>query len=224
MGLKEKEIAARVAKGEIRCIITFEIVGRPKEHIEQALKTYLANLRKDARLTFLNENVAEAMEQDEGFFSTFAEVEMLVKGMGTITWIAVNFSPASIEILEPASHEFPAADLTAWFNDLIAKLHEIGLEYRNTQQKNKALNASLNALINNFVLSVCEESALTTEQMQARIGIHKDQLTPFVEHLVQQGRLEKIGTGYRAVKGATPKKTGMQVKIPKVKPGKGERK
>ncbi|RKX64236.1 MAG: hypothetical protein DRP42_06710 [Tenericutes bacterium] len=194
--LSKRQINERIADGALRAMVTFEVVGKPKEHVEQALATYLDNIRKDTRIVFLEEDVADAIDADDGFFSTFAEVEMLVDELKTLVWLAINFSPASIEIMEPSKLGFPASELTAWVNDLLAKLHEISLDYRNTIQKNKALNEALNGLINNAVLLGLKQGPQEPAALQKGIGIHKDQLQPFLEHLVKQGRIEKKGKDY----------------------------
>src|SRR5687767_13589124 len=99
--MKDSQIREHIAKGWIRAIITFEVVGKPKEHVERSLGEYIDNVKKDERVIFLKEDREEAIEHEDGMFSTFSESEMLVKGLDTFTWLCINFSPASIEVLEP---------------------------------------------------------------------------------------------------------------------------
>jgi hypothetical protein len=192
--MTEGELSEQYERGAVRTLVTFEVVGKPKTHVEEALKSYIANIKKDARITVLAEEYAEALEQEDGVFSTFCEAELLITSIDVLSWLAINFSPASIEILEPAEKRLTAAQLTAWLNDLISKMHEMGMEYRSALQKNKALNVSMNALIKNALISATELEARTPAELQKIIGIHKDQLKPFLDNLVEKGRLtEKKG-------------------------------
>ena len=192
--LSEADISERIEEGAIRVIVTFEIVGKPKTHVETALKQYMENIKQDGRITLLAEEYAEALEQEDGIFSTFCEAEMLINNIDVLPWIAINFSPASIEILEPAEKKLTAPQLNSWLNDLVSKMHELGMQHRDVIHKNQALNASMNALIKNALISATELEERTPEQLQKIIGIHKDQLKPFLENLVEKGRLtEKKG-------------------------------
>ncbi|MBR9703710.1 hypothetical protein GOV10_06730, partial [Candidatus Woesearchaeota archaeon] len=154
--------------------------------------------KKDGRVTLLAEDYAEAIEQDDGVFSTFCEAEMLLSSIDVLSWIAINFSPASIEILEPSEKTLKAAQITSWLNDLISKMHEMGMEYRGALQKNKALNLSMNALIKNAIISATETEERNAAELQKIVGIHKDQLKPFLDNLVEKDRLTEKKGKYKA--------------------------
>jgi len=195
--LTKAQIRERREKGDVQAIVTFEVVGRPKEHVESALKSYMENIHKDSRIRSIREEFAEAIATGDGFFSTFCELEAMIKGLETLVWISVNFSPASIEILEPETLTVHANELTSWLNDLISKLHEVGISYRNESQKVVAMNEALNALITNLILTRLEIGPSTPDDLQARMGVHKKQLEPFLEHLVKKERIVKLGTSYK---------------------------
>lgn len=194
-GLSQNDIAERLSDGWVRAIITFEIVGKPQKHVEDSLKAYLDNLKKDARIEVLSEDTADAIEQDE-LWSTFSEVEMLVDQMTTLTWIAMNFSPASIEIQEPAEKIIKIPELNSWLNDLLSQLHTIALETRDGTAKLKKMNESLNALIVNNVLTALETGEYDAKGLQKKIGIHAEQLQPFLDHLEKRERIKKSGDTY----------------------------
>lgn len=194
--LSKNDVAEKLEAGALRVIVTFEVIGKPKEHVEKALKGYMDNVKKDARITILNEDYADAIEQEDGVFSTFCEAEMLVSELGVLVWLAVNFSPASMEIQEPAEKRVTAAQLNAWLNDLISRLHEVSINYRDVNAKNKKLNESLNALIKNTILTALETGNHDGKELQKKVGIHKDQLQPFLDHLVEKKRIKRAGDTY----------------------------
>lgn len=174
---------------KIKFLITFEIVGRPKEHVEKSIAEYLDNIKKDARIEIIKEDIAEAIELDDGMFSTFCEAEMAVQDLNLLTWLCVNFSPASIEILEPNNINFSASKLTIWYNDLLAKLHEIGTNLRATIQKNKLLSLSMNTVISNFIITVLETGPKKEETIAKLMGINEKQLKPYFQFLIKNDKI-----------------------------------
>ena len=195
--LTSKEITDRLKKGWIRAIIVFELVGKPQAHIEQTIRGYIDTIRRDERIAFLNEEYAESEEHEDGMFSTFCETELLIDGLETVTWLSINFSPASVEILEPPELRIKDTELTNWYNDLISKLHEVSNVLREERSVNSHLTVSLNALIKNALKAALENDARTVEELSKILGIHHEQLAPFIKHLVEQKTLVAEGKSYR---------------------------
>lgn len=187
--MKESEIRAKVQKGWLRAIVTFEVVGKPAKHVEKALEQYLANLRKDERIAVIEEAAEEAIEHEDGMFSTYAECDMLVKDLETFTWLCINFSPASIEILEPDGLTTEAREITAWLNDLLSKIHEISTNFRSQKAANDHLTVAMNQLIQNAILLSLRSGAKTEKQIETDTGVLAQQLKPFIEHLAKKGKI-----------------------------------
>ena len=190
-----EELYEKLERGAIRTIITLEVVGKPKEHVERSLKEYVENLKKDSRIMFLKEDFGEAIEEDK-LWSAFCELEVVVNELSTLVWVCINFSPASIEIIEPGEKRLSAAEITAWINDLLSKLHEVSAVHREVLQKNNSLNESLNALIKNAIVTSVEVGPLSAEEISKRVGISHKQLEPFFTHLLETKRLKQEGDKY----------------------------
>lgn len=195
--MKENEIRERLKKGWLRAVVTFEIVGKPQQHIEKSLTTYLDNIRKDERIVMLEEDREEAIEHEDGMFSTFAECEILVENLETFTWLCINFSPASIEILEPDSIHVESRDIANWLNDLLAKVHDIAVDYRSQKGAQEHLIVAMNQLIRNSILISLEKGPLSAEEIAKKTGIVHDQLETFLEHMLKKGRLAELDGTYR---------------------------
>ncbi len=191
------EIKELMAQGHIRVLITFELVGKPREHIEQTLQAYMLNIKQDERIRAINEEYAEPLEQDEDMFSAFCEFEALVEDLDVLTWLAVNFMPASIEILEPEKLTFEGRYLNNWYNDLISKLHEVSGSLREQHAVNQHLTQGMNALIKNAILATLTGGAKTGAALEKSVGIPFKQLEPFVKNLVDKGKILKDGTTYK---------------------------
>jgi len=195
--LSEKECKELQAQGWIRVLITFEIVGKPREHVEQTLKAYLINIKQDERIKSINEEYAEPLEQDEGLFSAFCEFEAMVQDLEVLTWLSINFMPASIEVLEPEKLTIEARELNNWYNDLISKLHEVSTSLREQTAVAQHLTEGMNALIKNAILAALRSGPKRDEELERILGIPKAQLAPFAQHLVKKGEIITEDGAYR---------------------------
>lgn len=203
--MKESQIREHIAKGWIRAIVTFEVVGKPAKHVEQALAEYIENIKKDSRIIILQEEREEALEHEDGMFSTFSEAELLVKDLETFTWLCINFSPASIEIIKPEELVVEGRDITNWLNDLLAKLHEIATGYRNAKNAHGHMTVALNELIMNAILLSLKQGIKTAKDIEKDTGIVTDQLDPFLKHLVEKKRIALNGKSYSLDHGSAEK-------------------
>lgn len=195
--LSEKEVAKKIKDGGVLARVSFEIIGSPREHVEQSLKLYLDNLKKDHQIHFMHEDIGEPEEVSEGVFSTFADTEVVVESLDKLNWLCVNFMPANIEIIEPVEPKFSDKDLTNWFNDLLSKLHEVSTNYRQLATKEKAFVTNMNAMIHNAILLAAEHYH-TLKEISAKTGIEEKELEKFLESNVKSGHIEeKDGKFYR---------------------------
>jgi hypothetical protein len=206
--MKESQIREHISKGWVRAIITFEVVGKPAKHVEDALTRYLDNIKKDERIVILKEDREAAMEHEDGMFSTFCEAETLVQDLETFTWLCINFSPASIEILEPDMMEMDARNLTNWLNDLLAKVHEIGMSHRTNIGSVEHLTVAMNQLIQNTIILSLKSGPKTEGELEQDTGVYAAQLEPFLKHLIENAQIMQSGEKYiLAPQGALPIKT-----------------
>lgn len=194
--MNDAQIADKVKGGWIRAIVTFEVVGKPKEHVEKSLDRYVENLKGDDRIEVLEDDREEALEHEDGMWSTFSETELLVQNLETFTWLCINFSPASIEILEPNSLSYEDRDLTNWLNDLLAAIHDVSTNYRNQQAANEHLVVAMNQLIKNSVLLSIKAGEKTEAEIRKETGIQGEQLGTFLEELVKSNTIKKRGKKY----------------------------
>jgi len=67
-------------KSHIRCKTIIEVLGKPKEHVENSLKEYTDHIREDSDLAILNENYSDIKEQDK-LWSKFVELDLVIKDL-----------------------------------------------------------------------------------------------------------------------------------------------
>ncbi len=194
--LTKKEIKEKVNEGWIHAAVLFEIAGSPKAHIEKARDQFLENIDTDEQLITLSKDFEETIEVEGGIFSTAAECDYLILGMEKLTWLALNFMPASIEIKAPRELTFKEKDLTAWLNDLLAKLHEINAVHTNLKSHHDALVKNLNASIRNSVLLTLGDETLDAKAISKKVGLGEKQLNAFLEAMIKEDKLVKSGQKY----------------------------
>ncbi|MBN1792197.1 hypothetical protein JW826_00725 [Candidatus Woesearchaeota archaeon] len=195
--MDEREIDAKLKKGGVLAQVSFEVIGSPKEHVDKAIRDYLTNIKKDFQIHVLGEEFGEAEEVEGGLFSTFVDAEILVESLDKFNWLCVNFMPSNIDIIAPEELKFKDKDLTNWFNDLLAKLHEVSTGYRQLSTKEDVYVKSMNAMIHNAVLLAAEHYHDPTE-ISAKLGIDSENLKHFLETNVKKDKLEeRDGKFYR---------------------------
>ncbi len=198
--MDEIEIKQLMEKGYLKVIVFFEMLGKPKEHIEETLKKYILNIKTDENIKFIKEDYAKAEKQDDDLWSTFVEAEILVSGMDKLTWLCFNFMPASIEIIEPEKKQFTNKQMGFWLNDVLSKLHEISLMTKTMVNKNKQFAGALGTMLRNMVLLGLESGASTAKELFKRTGIQEQQVTDTLNALIKEERVEKVGDSYKRIK------------------------
>ncbi|MAG78729.1 hypothetical protein CL616_05185 [archaeon] len=111
-------------KEKITVRITEEVMGSPKQHVEETLDNVIIKLKELKDVTILNIQKHDAKEMDNKMFSAFADIEFETQEMKKILEICFDFMPSNIEILEPAGVTLDSDDFTEMLNDLLAKQHK----------------------------------------------------------------------------------------------------
>ena len=115
------------------------MLGKPKEHLESTLKKYIENLKKDKKIIIIEEDYAKPEAKENEMFSTFVELEALMRNTGKIIDFCFDYMPSSIEVIEPASLIYKNNELANILNDLQTRLHKYDMMVKNFSQQNKLL-------------------------------------------------------------------------------------
>ena len=193
--MNKKEIRAHIEEGYLRVIVIFELVGKPKSHIEQTIKAYVENVTSQEDVFLLKDEYEEATELEEGVFSTVAELELLVKNMERLTWLCMNFTPASIEIIEPDTKTFEQKEIGHWLNDLLSRLHEIGMVQKNLQGQHHVLVKNFNAMTRNAILLALQHTK-DVAVLAKQIGMDVEHTKKFLEALIKEGKVREEKGSY----------------------------
>ena len=131
-----KEIKQKIAEGYLHVRIIVEVVGKPKEFVEESLTKHITDIKADKRFTITKEEVEKAEEQDN-FYTAFAELEILAKDMPAILSLCFDYMPSSIEILEPEAIQINNSNLSGFLNDMQARLHAVNTSVIQLKESNR---------------------------------------------------------------------------------------
>jgi predicted Rossmann fold nucleotide-binding protein DprA/Smf involved in DNA uptake len=125
---------------------------------------------------------------------------MMVKNVETLTWLAANITPATIEIIEPLNFSFTAGDLQGWLNDVLSTMHSIGYAHKTQNAELQFIKGQLRTLVENTILinlakggkkpsAISKETSLDIKAVEAHLG-----------SLEKAGRVKKDGDLYSLAK------------------------
>ncbi|MBI2102043.1 hypothetical protein HYT53_05535 [Candidatus Woesearchaeota archaeon] len=164
----------------IRCRTIIEVLGKPKEHVETALKEYIGHIKQDSELVILNDDYSEIKEQGK-LWSKFVELDLVVKGTKKLISFCFEYMPSSIEVVKPEHLVMTNPELSNFLNDLQARLHSVDMVVKQMKAENDFLRLNMNAIISNAIVITLKISNLSLEQLSKVTGIHQKELQTFLD-------------------------------------------
>ncbi len=179
----------------IRCRTIIEVLGKPKEHVENAIKDYIEHIREDSELVVLNEGYSEIKEQGS-LWSKFVELDLVIKGTRKLIGFCFEYMPSSIEVVKPENLTMANQELSNFLNDLQARLHNVDMIVKQLKAENDFLRLNMNAIIHNAIVICLKISGLSLEQLSQVTGVDRKELEIFVEKLLKENKIKKEGEIY----------------------------
>jgi hypothetical protein len=179
----------------IRIKAILEVLGKPKEHIEEKLKEYIERIKKDENIIVMSHNLSEATEQGE-IWSIFADIEVVIKGMVNLFGFCLDYTPSSIEILKPEEFKFKDTDTTTFINDLLGKLHQTNMITKQLGTENRFLKKNMHNLIKNNIMMLIRFGVSDIESISKANGIDKEETKKFLDVLIKEERIKEHEGSY----------------------------
>ncbi|MBS3143411.1 hypothetical protein J4446_00845 [Candidatus Woesearchaeota archaeon] len=111
----------------MRANLIIEIVGSPKEHVENVIKEMVQKIQNEKKV--LKYNIFEAQQKEKLFFS-FTEMEIDFNTFQELTGFCLDYFPSSIELLDDKIN-VKREEIENTLNDLLAKLHMYDMTVKN---------------------------------------------------------------------------------------------
>lgn len=175
---------------KILCRAVIEVLGKPKEHVEKALKEYISNLKKDKRYLILREDFAELKKQESELWSTFDELEMEINNVQDLISFCFDYMPSLVEILKPEKIKISDKEFSDFFNDLQARLHQVDMIAKQVKFESENLQANMGKLLRNYLVVLLGKESLTLERLSRFTGVGEDKLGDYLDKMIDEGTVK----------------------------------
>lgn len=191
-----------MAEQKIICKAIIEMLGHPKEHIEDTMKKYVDKIEEDYKKIKLKEQyISEAeLNEDKKLYSIFSELDLEITDIGELSWFCLDYLPSSIEIIEPSELKYDTRDFTHFLNDLLAKLHKIGNDLKTYNAQNKTLKKNSVTITKNMMLYQLKKGPKKASQLAKNAGMTEEDAKNFLASMVKEGKIKETNGKYSLVK------------------------
>lgn len=111
-------------KLQVRMIL--EILGRPPEHVSEALKMVVERIEKEPGVILNGATFHEPrkIKESEDLYTSFVELVLDVESMHKLWGLLFSYMPSNVEITSPEKLILRNDELTHAVNQLIQRLHD----------------------------------------------------------------------------------------------------
>ncbi|MBL7055837.1 hypothetical protein ISS07_02910 [Candidatus Woesearchaeota archaeon] len=177
-------------KSHLRCKIIIEVLGKPKEHVEKALAQYVDKIKEDPELIILNADYADVKEVDD-LWSTFVEMEMVIKGIKKLIAFCFDYMPSSVQIIKPEQYNLDRSMVENFINDLQGRLHQVDMVVKKQKNENAFLKKNMNSAIRNVIMISLSRGKIDEENLCKITGVQKKELRVFLDELIKDKKIEE---------------------------------
>lgn len=187
--VSKSEINEMLEKGGVVSRVIVELQGSPKEHISKTLGLVENNISE--KFTVIEKAVSdvEELEDHENIFSAFIEFEIAFETLDSFTNFCFDYTPSSVEILEPTEFSFDSNKMTDYLNDIVTKLHNTGNAVKQLSAHNQILQQSIIGVIQNTIRISLIQKNLTGDELSKVTGVSEKELEPILNKLVEDKKI-----------------------------------
>ena len=108
---------------KVRAVITLEMLGRPKDYVEQTIKELIASIEKEG-IEIKDKKFFDAKQiEDKNLYTTFTELEIYFKEISHLIQFILKYLPSHIEIIEPENIKLTNSDINTLAGELTIMMH-----------------------------------------------------------------------------------------------------
>jgi hypothetical protein len=132
----------------IKAKLIIEIMGRPPEHVKEALNTLVVRLGSEKGVSLLDKKYHEPkpIEGSKDLFIAFADVDAEFDNIESFFNILMGYMPAHAEIYEPEKFKLDASNINDLGNFILGKLHRYDAIAKRALMERNVLAEQLNKL------------------------------------------------------------------------------
>jgi hypothetical protein len=174
----------------IRIKAILEVVGKPKDYIEQKLAEYIEKIKEDEHLMIMEQKISPA-EEDNAIWTTFAEVEVIIKGIENLVGFCIDYMPSSIDIIKPEHFNMNQREFNNFANDMLAKLHKVDMVTKQLGTENSFLKQNMNRLLSNSLLVMVRVGINKLHKIANATGIGEEEAKLMLNQLIKNNRIKE---------------------------------
>ena len=145
MGLLDKK------HEKIKAVFVLEILGKPADYLIKTLKEIITQMSEEKGVKVVEQKIHEPKpaRQKEGFFTTFAEIEVKVDQILSVAMLMFKYMPSHVEVIEPESFVLQNNEWNEILNELTRRLHGYDEVARMIQMENQLMKKQVQDMIDN---------------------------------------------------------------------------
>lgn len=194
--MDEKQIKMKITQGFLHIRAIVEIVGKPEDYVKTALKDHLKKIEDDFEVL---KKTIEPPKEHESYFSTFAEIEILVKDTNDLLSFTFDYLPSSIEILDPESIMINTNDFSDFLNDLQSRLLALNSGIIQAKDLSKHYIKNSAVLLRNFLVMLLSSGAKTLIQLQSFMGVKPVDIEKILNILINEKKVKQDNDLYSLI-------------------------
>ena len=168
-----------------------EVLGKPKEYVDESLKGFVEKLKADDNYEVVDEEYADIKKQEEQeLWAAFAELEVKAGKIEELIRFCFDYMPSTIEVIEPKELKYSDMDVSHFLNDLQGRLHQVDMVAKQVKFEGDQIKKSMSGLLKNFLFILLSKGNLTSEQLSKLTGVHKEKLEDFLDKLIDEGKVD----------------------------------
>lgn len=197
---KNINVKDKVDKGAIHLRAIFEIFGKPKENVDDAIKLLVEKLKTMDQYKIILEKYFDAKEV-ENMWSNFVELEILAKDLNSVIDLVIDYLPSSIEIIEPENVTLNANDMAGVLNDLSVRIIEINQEYQKAIIQSNIMRDKLNQVVAYTIINYLTKGPMSLDSLSDNTKIEPSDLKEFLDRLVKLNKIDFADEKYQLKRG-----------------------
>ncbi len=155
---------------DIQAQFIIEILGRPAEHIKQALQKLLENLNTEKGVSVLEKTIHEPRQiEGKDIYTAFADITLEVDKPSNLLYLVFAYMPSHIEIIAPEATTLAKADFSELANGITSRLHQYDAIAKKMLAEREILLKKLQEVAPNLFKKELKEEQKAKEKAQNKI-------------------------------------------------------
>ncbi|MFA6089011.1 MAG: hypothetical protein WC755_04045 [Candidatus Woesearchaeota archaeon] len=197
---KKFNVNEMLKEGGVLVRVIVELQGGPKEHIVKTMELLISAVKIDYNVVNTIPNDVIELEGNKGIFSIFCEFEMAFENNSKLIDFCFDFTPTSVEIIEPEQSILKAQELTNLLNDVVNHLHKGGEIVKQVSAQNKILQYNASAFLRNLLIVTLAIKDRDLVELSKITGVKEPDLDNILKQLVERKELQIKDKKYSLVK------------------------